>query len=66
MKILCACVYDDDYELSKNSLVQRNIKSWGPLPVETRVTAPPHFRLGGQQCFWPPPPNFEKFILIVI
>ena len=23
--------------------------AWGPLPVETRVTGPANFRLGGQQ-----------------
>ena len=28
--------------------------TWGPLPVETRVTGPPIFVWRGQQCFWPP------------
>ena len=33
--------------------------AWGPLPVETRGTGPPNFRLGGQQWFWPPHPILE-------
>ena len=39
-------------------------KPWGPLPVETRVTGPQIFVWGANNAFGPP--NFEKFIIIVI
>ena len=42
------------------------IVSWGPLPVETRVTAPPPIFVGGGANNAFGPPNFEKFIIIVI
>ena len=54
---------------SKNTDFQCNVaycNPWGPLPVETRVTAPPPiFGWGANNDFGPPPPKkkFEKFML---
>ena len=53
-----------------NSLINKDFDlekiigvTWGPLPVETRGTAPPpQFSFGGgQKWFWPPPPILEVY-----